>query len=60
MMECRHCVCGRPGTYSIPKWGWADRGKDRLQKGYSTHLSCRNPDIQYTFVFQKPYAGHKN
>jgi len=36
MMEYRQCVCVWPGTWhSTPKWGWADRGKDRLQKGFT-------------------------
>jgi len=35
MMEYRHCLCVFDQAHSNPKWGWADRGKDRLQKGFT-------------------------
>jgi len=30
-------VCVFDQAHSTPKWGWADRGKDRLQKGFTVN-----------------------
>ena len=36
-MEYRHCVCVFDQAHSTTKWGWTDRGKDRLQKGLTVN-----------------------
>jgi len=36
MMEYHHCVCVPPAIQH-PKWGWTDRGNDRLQKGLTVN-----------------------
>jgi len=37
MMDYCHCVCVFDQAHSIPKWGWADGGKDRVQKGFTVN-----------------------
>ena len=32
-------MCVFDQAHSTPKWGWGDRGKDRLQKGFTVNIS---------------------
>jgi len=53
-------VCVFNQVHSTPKWGWADKGTDRLQKGFTVNSSVGYMKNKQNEVSQDSWKGEQN